>query len=215
VITRSDDPRRAEWSADSYATREAALAAGQEARERHQQRYASKKAGQRFVTNVAGQHFANEVRLGVVRKHIAEWYGENQNSTPLEQEAALYVIIASQDAEGAIEDLRQHPLTYGPRERSLLDLWMASKPSVRGKPLQMVRPQLSQDQNVLTRPTVLKRMSFGSAMIIRVFSALLQDGRELRTATDASGIQNGGRVANLAIFAGIWTHSSRRLLVNA
>src|ERR1700722_6849660 len=27
-----------------------------------------------------------------------------------------------------------------------------------------------------------------SAMIIRVFSALLQDGRELRTATDTSGI---------------------------
>jgi hypothetical protein len=47
------------------------------------------------------------------------------------------------------------------------------------------------------------------------FSALLQDGRELRTATDTSGIQNGGRVANLAIFAGIWTRSSRRLLVNA
>ena len=39
--------------------------------------------------------------------------------------------------------------------------------------------------------------------------------RELRTATDTSGIQNGGRVANLAMFAGIWTHSSRRLLVNA
>jgi hypothetical protein len=54
-----------------------------------------------------------------------------------------------------------------------------------------------------------------SAMNIRVFLALLQDGRELRTATDTSGIQNGGRVANLAIFAGIWTHSSRRLLVNA
>jgi len=47
------------------------------------------------------------------------------------------------------------------------------------------------------------------------FSALLQDGRELRTATDTSVIQNGGRVANLAIFAAIWTHSSRRLLVNA
>ena len=47
------------------------------------------------------------------------------------------------------------------------------------------------------------------------FSALLQDGRELRTATGTSGIQNGGRVANLAIFAGIWTHSSRRSLVNA
>ena len=42
VITRSDDPHWAEWSADSYATREAALAAGQEARERHQQRYASR-----------------------------------------------------------------------------------------------------------------------------------------------------------------------------
>jgi hypothetical protein len=33
-----------------------------------------------------------------------------------------------------------------------------------------------------------------------VFWPLLQDGRELRTATDTSGIQNGGRVANLAIF---------------
>jgi len=50
-------------------------------------------------------------------------------------------------------------------------------------------------------------------MNIRVFSALLQDRRELRTATDTSGIQNGGRVANLAILAGIWAHCSRRLLV--
>jgi hypothetical protein len=81
-----------------------------------------KKAGQRFVTDVAGQHFANEVRLGVVGNHFAQWYSENRNSTPLEQEAAVYVIIASQDAEGAIEDLRQHPQTYGPRERSLIDL---------------------------------------------------------------------------------------------
>ena len=54
-----------------------------------------------------------------------------------------------------------------------------------------------------------------SAMNIRRCSALLQDGRELRTATDTSGIQYGGRVANLAIFAGIWTHFSRRSLVNA
>jgi len=36
-----------------------------------------------------------------------------------------------------------------------------------------------------------------------------------RMTADTSGIQNGGRVTNLAIFAGIWTHSSRRLLVNA
>ena len=50
---------------------------------------------------------------------------------------------------------------------------------------------------------------------IRVFPALLQDRREVPTATGTSGSPNGGRGADLAIFPGIWTHSSRRLLLNA
>jgi IS30 family transposase len=32
------------------------------------------------------------------------------------------------------------------------------------------------------------------------------------TIKDRVSIQNGGRVANLAIFAGIWTRSSRRII---
>jgi mono/diheme cytochrome c family protein len=47
---------------------------------------------------------------------------------------------------------------------------------------------------------------------IRAFPAFPQDSREVRTATGASGSPNGGRGADLAIFPGIWTHSSRRAL---
>ena len=42
------------------------------------------------------------------------------------------------------------------------------------------------------------------------FTALPQDRREVPTLTGRSGSPNGGRAADLAIFAGIWTHSSRR-----
>jgi hypothetical protein len=38
---------------------------------------------------------------------------------------------------------------------------------------------------------------------IRAFPAFLQDSREVRTATSASGSPNGGRGADLAIFPGI------------
>src|ERR1700681_2176572 len=41
----------------------------------------------------------------------------------------------------------------------------------------------------------------------RVFPAFPQDRSEVRTATVNSGSPNGGRGADLAIFAGIWTHS--------
>ena len=54
-----------------------------------------------------------------------------------------------------------------------------------------------------------------SAMNIRVFRPYYKTDASSGRLPTTSGIQNGGRVANLAIFAGIWTHSSRRLLVNA
>jgi hypothetical protein len=50
---------------------------------------------------------------------------------------------------------------------------------------------------------------------VRVFPALLQDRREVLTATSTSGSPNGGRVADLAIFPGIGTHSFCQLLLNA
>jgi len=42
-----------------------------------------------------------------------------------------------------------------------------------------------------------------SGVSICIFPAFLQDSREVRTATSASGSQNGGRGADLAIFPGI------------
>src|SRR5450759_1198373 len=50
---------------------------------------------------------------------------------------------------------------------------------------------------------------------IRGFPAFRQDRSEFRTATVTSDGPNGGRGADLAIFAGIWTHSSHRQLLNA
>jgi hypothetical protein len=50
---------------------------------------------------------------------------------------------------------------------------------------------------------------------IRAIPAFLQDRRELRTATGTSGNPNAGRGADLAVFLGIETHSSRVLLLNA
>jgi hypothetical protein len=50
---------------------------------------------------------------------------------------------------------------------------------------------------------------------IRVFPALLQDRREVLTATSTLGNPNAGRGSDLAIFPCIWTHSCRRLLLNA
>src|SRR5262249_2817895 len=45
--------------------------------------------------------------------------------------------------------------------------------------------------------------------------ALLQDRREVLTATSARVTQTLGRASDLAIFPGIWAHSCRRLLLNA
>jgi hypothetical protein len=53
------------------------------------------------------------------------------------------------------------------------------------------------------------------ASMFAFFPALLQDRREVLTATSTSGSPNGGRVADLTIFPGIWTHSFCRLLLNA
>ncbi len=50
---------------------------------------------------------------------------------------------------------------------------------------------------------------------VRVFPALLQDGREMWLATSSSGSPNDGRGVDLAIFPGIWAHSFCRLLLNA
>ena len=44
----------------------------------------------------------------------------------------------------------------------------------------------------------------------RVLRGFQQDRSAVRAATVNSGGPNGGRGAYLAIFAGIWTHSSRR-----
>src|ERR1019366_8772535 len=54
----------------------------------------------------------------------------------------------------------------------------------------------------------------GTGLDIRAFPAFPQDSREVRTATGASGSPDGGRGADLAIFAGIWTHSSHQSLLN-
>jgi hypothetical protein len=55
----------------------------------------------------------------------------------------------------------------------------------------------------------------GTALNICAFPTLLQDQREVQTATVISGSRNGGRGADLAIFAGIWTHASCPLLLGA
>ena len=44
----------------------------------------------------------------------------------------------------------------------------------------------------------------------RVLRGFQQDRSAVRAATVNSGSPNGGRGADLTIFAGIWTHSSRR-----
>jgi len=49
---------------------------------------------------------------------------------------------------------------------------------------------------------------------VRVFPALLQDRREVLTATSTSVTRTLGRGSDLAIFPGIWTHSFCRLLLN-
>src|SRR5450759_670710 len=50
---------------------------------------------------------------------------------------------------------------------------------------------------------------------IRDFRGILQGSREVRTAIVISGSPDDGRGADLAIFAGIGTHSSHRLLLSA
>src|SRR5215831_15369289 len=50
---------------------------------------------------------------------------------------------------------------------------------------------------------------------VRVFPALLQDRREVLTATNTSGNPNAWSRSDLAIFPDIWTHSFCRLLLNA
>src|SRR5260370_25392809 len=49
---------------------------------------------------------------------------------------------------------------------------------------------------------------------VRVFPALLQDGREVLTATSTSGNPNAWSRVDLAVFPGIWAHSFFRLLLN-
>jgi hypothetical protein len=48
-----------------------------------------------------------------------------------------------------------------------------------------------------------------------LFPSLSQDRWAARTIAVIPGAPNGGQGADLAIFAGIWTHSSRRLPLNA
>src|SRR5437870_4934868 len=47
------------------------------------------------------------------------------------------------------------------------------------------------------------------------FAASLEARREMWLATSRSGSPNDGRGVDLAIFTGIWTHSSCRLRLNA
>src|SRR5215813_480589 len=47
------------------------------------------------------------------------------------------------------------------------------------------------------------------------FAASLEARREIWLATSSSGSPNDGRGVDLAIFTGIWTHSSCRLRLNA
>jgi hypothetical protein len=67
------------------------------------------------------------------------------------------------------------------------------------------------------RPNAMSRDSpdeSPTGINVRVFPALLQDRREVLTATSTSGNQNAGRGSDRAIFPGIWTHSFCRLLLN-
>jgi penicillin-binding protein 1A len=54
-----------------------------------------------------------------------------------------------------------------------------------------------------------------SGVNIRAFPAFLQDRREVQTATGTLDSPTVGRGTDLAIFPGIWTHASYRLLLNA
>jgi hypothetical protein len=47
------------------------------------------------------------------------------------------------------------------------------------------------------------------------FAASLEARREMWMATSSSGSTNDGRGVDLAVFGGIWTYSSRRVLLNA
>ena len=71
---------------------------------------------------------------------------------------------------------------------------------------------------LLSGPSVFNRDSpddSRTGVNIGAFPAFLQDRRKVRTAIDTSRNRNGGRGADLLIFAGIRTHSSRRLLLSA
>jgi hypothetical protein len=59
------------------------------------------------------------------------------------------------------------------------------------------------------------RPGYRTAVNTRVFLAFLQDRSEVRTDSVTSGSPNCGRGADGAVFAGIWMHSPRRLLLNA
>jgi hypothetical protein len=69
-----------------------------------------------------------------------------------------------------------------------------------------------------TLPTVFDRDSPDDSRFRENFGAFpsfWQDRLAARTTAVASGSPNGDRGVDLAIFAGIWTHSSRRLLLSA
>jgi hypothetical protein len=93
--------------------------------------------------------------------------------------------------------------------RFILDLEALGRESVA---------QLFRDQIVVGMESGLTRDSpddSRTGVNIGAFPAFLQDRRKVRTAIDTSRNRNGGRGADLLIFAGIRTHSSRRLLLSA
>jgi hypothetical protein len=88
----------------------------------------------------------------------------------------------------------------------------AEKPMAESAPQRHVLPK--------NLPNAVKHLNRDSpddrraGVHIGAFPAFQQDRREVWTATGTSGRPNDGRASNLAIFAGIWTHGSRRLLLN-
>src|ERR1700720_4575121 len=86
--------------------------------------------------------------------------------------------------------------------RFILDLEALGRESVA----QLIRDQIACGHGNRDSPDDSR-----TGVNIGAFPAFLQDRRKVRTAIDTSRNRNGGRGADLLIFAGIRTHSSRRL----
>jgi hypothetical protein len=75
---------------------------------------------------------------------------------------------------------------------------------------------IRQDQRLtFTLSTGIPHMNSPTGVNIRGFPAFLQDRRSVRPDAVTSATFAAVEGSNLAILADIWTHSSRRLLLNA